>query len=158
MLPILAAGLATATVLAGSRPPAEEVAPEGRAPTPAELFPAVEAAFLRESYVSGDTAKLVISTRARGLKLQVLHSGPERKVTRSNSTMNGVPVTPKIAIGSSNGRRVVDVEIGRWPSGLYFARLRAAEGRVGFAPFVVRPRRLGEQRVAVVMACGKARG
>ena len=46
------------------------------------------------------------------------------------------------------GRRV---KIGSWPSGLYFARLRADDGRVGFAPFVVRPRRLGERRVAVVL-------
>ena len=43
------------------------------------------------------------------------------------------------------------VRIGAWPSGLYFARLRAADGRVGFAPFVVRPFRLGEHPVAVVL-------
>ena len=43
------------------------------------------------------------------------------------------------------------MKIGRWQSGLYFARLRADDGRVGFAPFVVRPRRLGEHRVAVVL-------
>jgi hypothetical protein len=65
--------------------------------------------------------------------------------------MNGVPVSPKTGIGSSNGHRDVVVKVGNWPSGLYFARLRAADGRVGFAPFVVRPRRLGEHRVAVVM-------
>ena len=46
---------------------------------------------------------------------------------------------------------VVGVQVGAWPSGLYFARLRAADGRVGFAPFVVRPRRLGVQRIAVVL-------
>jgi len=131
------------------RPKAEEL--DGRAPTPAELVPAVEAAFPRESYAPGEAAELVISNKARGLRLQVLHSGPERIVTRSNSTMNGVPVTPKTGIGASDGRRVVRVKIGDWPSGLYFARLRAADGRVGFAPFVVRPRRLGEHRVAVVL-------
>ena len=65
--------------------------------------------------------------------------------------MNGVPVTPKRSIGDSPGRRVVPLAIGDWPSGLYYARLRAADGRVGFAPFVVRPRRLGEHRVAVVL-------
>ena len=31
-------------------------------------------------------------------------------------------------------------------------RARADDGRVGYAPFIVRPRRLGEQRVAVVLA------
>ena len=65
--------------------------------------------------------------------------------------MNGVPVTGARSIGSSSGHRVVRVRVGAWPSGLYFARLRAADGRVGFAPFVVRPRWLGVHRVAVVL-------
>ena len=138
-------------LLAGSVSASKERTPEGRAPTRAELFPSVEAAFARESYAPGQTAALVISNRARGLRLQVYRSGPERIVTRSNTTMNGVPVTPSIAVGTSAGRRVLPVEIGNWPSGLYFARLSAADGRVGFAPFIVRPRHLGEHRVAVVM-------
>jgi len=151
MLPVLAAGLAVATLLAASDTIPAPPTPEGRAPTRAELLPSVEAAFSREGYASGETAKLVISNCVRSLRLQVFHSGPERIVTRSNSTMNGVPVTPKVAIGSSDGRRIVDVKVGPWPSGLYFACLRAADGRVGFAPFVVRPRRLGQHRVAVVL-------
>ncbi len=150
-LPVLAAGSAAATLLDFTYSIPLEQTREGRAPTRAELLPSVEAAFTHESYAPGDTATLVISNRAQGLRLQILHSGPERLVTRSNSSMNGVPVTPKVAIGSSDGRRVVDVKIGRWQSGLYFARLRADDGRVGFAPFVVRPRRLGEHRVAVVL-------
>src|SRR5262249_7696958 len=36
-------------------------------------------------------------------------------------------------------------------SGLYFARLTSRDGRVGYAPLVVRPRRLGDNRVAVVL-------
>lgn len=83
--------------------------------------------------------------------MQILRSGPERVVTRSDLTMNGVPVSPRRSIGSSTGRRTLRIRIGRWASGLYFARLRAADGRVGFAPFVVRPPTLGEHRVAVVM-------
>jgi hypothetical protein len=43
------------------------------------------------------------------------------------------------------------VAVGNWPSGLYFARLLSSNGRAGFAPFVVRPRRLGVHRVAVVL-------
>ncbi len=125
--------------------------PEGRDPTATELLPAVEAAFPRESYAPGRRASLVIWNKARGLKLRIFRSGPERIVTRSSSTMNGVPVTRTRSIPDSHGRRVVSLAIGDWPSGLYFARLRAADGRVGFAPFVVRPRRLGEHRVAVVM-------
>jgi hypothetical protein len=150
-LPVLVAGSAAMVLLAASTPRPDERRYEGRAPTRAELVPAVEAAFPRESYAPGDTANLVIYNRARGLRLQLFHSGPERIVTRSNSTMNGVPVTPKVSIGARRGRRVVDVKIGDWPSGLYFARLAASDGRVGFAPFVVRPRWPGEHRVAVVL-------
>ena len=123
---------------------------DGRAPTTSELTTSVEAAFARESYAPGATATLVISNRARGVRLRIFRSGPERVVTRTNITMNGVPVSSTRWIGTSPGRRVVTVRIGDWPSGLYFARLRAV-GRVGFAPFVVRPRRLGEHDVAVVL-------
>ena len=139
------------SLLEGSSSTQVEPTPEGRAPTRAELAPAVEAAFALESYAPRETAKLVISNRARGIRLQIFQSGPERIVTRSNLTMNGVPVTGSRSIGSSSGHRVVRVQVGAWPSGLYFARLRAADGRVGFAPFVVRPRWLGEHRVAVVL-------
>jgi hypothetical protein len=45
----------------------------------------------------------------------------------------------------------VAIRIGPWASGLYFARLEAADGRIGFAPIIVRPSRLGRHHVAVVM-------
>ena len=139
------------SLLEGSSSTRVEPTPEGRAPTRAELAPAVEAAFALESYAPKETAKLVISNRARGIRLQIFQSGPESIVTRSNLTMNGVPVTGTRSIGSSSGHRVVRVQVGAWLSGLYFARLRAADGRVGFAPFVVRPRWLGVHRIAVVL-------
>ena len=147
---LVVAGIATMALVTSARGPGEPT-PEGRAPTPTDLLPAVEGAFALESYAPGETARLVISNRARGITVQIFRSGPERRVTRSNVTMNGVPVSVRVAIGSSRGRRTVGVTIGDWPSGLYFARLAAADGRVGFAPFVVRPRRLGEHRVAVVL-------
>ena len=124
---------------------------EGRAPTAEELRPSVEAAFQRESYAPGSQASLVIFNAARGIKVQLFHTGPEKVRTRGNSELRGVPVTRPIAVGASRGRRELEVRVGDWPSGLYFARLSASDGRVGFAPFVVRPRRLGEHRVAVVL-------
>ena len=39
----------------------------------------------------------------------------------------------------------------RWRSGFYYAKLTAPVGRVGYAPFVLAPQRLGEQRIAVVL-------
>jgi hypothetical protein len=132
-------------------PASPDQTPDGRAPTRAELTPSVEAAFERESYAPGDLARLVISNKATGVTLRIYRSGPERIVTRSSITMNGALVRSSRWIGTSRGRRVVRVRIGNWASGVYYARLRAADGRVGFAPFVVRPRRLGEHSVAVVL-------
>jgi hypothetical protein len=143
--------LAVSTLFAGSHPALIPATPEGRAPTPAELVPSVEAAFTRESYPPGATATLVISNRARNLRLRILRSGPERIVTRSDLAMHGIPMTPVLSLGSSANEKTVRIRVGSWPSGLYVARLRAADGRVGFAPFVVRPRKMGEHRVAVVM-------
>jgi hypothetical protein len=129
----------------------EEEELEGRAPTAIELTPGIEAAFPRESYAPRSSAELRLYNRAAGLRLQLFHAGPEGTRTVDNITMHGVPMTKEIAIGRNSGRRSVRVRIGAWPTGLYFAKLTAADGRVGFAPFVVRPRRLGEHRVAVVL-------
>jgi N,N-dimethylformamidase beta subunit-like protein len=151
---VTAAGLAAlllgvVPVPAGSHTDDEEL--EGRAPTAAELRPSVEAAFPRESYAPGSSASLVIFNAARGVELQLFRSGPEKTATRRNDELRGVAVTPRMRIGDSSGRRAVELRVGGWPSGLYFARLSASDGRVGFAPFVVRPRRVGEHRVAVVL-------
>jgi hypothetical protein len=147
---LVAVAAAVPLLAAAATGPATPV-PQGRAPTPTELLPAVEAAFSRESYAPGDVARLVVFNRARRVTLQIFRSGPERILARSDATMNGVPVTARIPVGSSRGRRTVAVKVGRWRSGLYFARLAAADGRIGFAPFVVRPRALGEHQVAVVL-------
>jgi hypothetical protein len=147
----LGAALVAVVVAGGSTsshaPSAEEL--EGRAPTAEELRPSVEAAFPRESYAPGSAAKLAFFGRERTVELQLFHVGPEHVRTVGNSELQGVPVSQPVAVAP--GRRTVTVRIGEWPSGLYFARLTALDGRVGFAPFVVRPRRLGTHRVAVVL-------
>src|SRR5262249_13895562 len=46
----------------------------------------------------------------------------------------------------------IRLRIGEWRSGVFFARMTAPDGRVGYAPFIVRPAVLGAlSRVAVVM-------
>ena len=124
---------------------------EGRAPTNEEIRPSVQAAFGRESYAPGTTATLVVHNRAAGISARIFRVGPERQRTIGNSEMQGVPVTRSVVIGTSRGRLAAPIRIGSWPSGLYFARLEASDGRIGFAPFVVRPSRLGVHRVAVVL-------
>ena len=115
--------------------------------------PTVEAAFPLESYGPNSTAHLVITDRAPQVSIEIRHVGPESgPVARlGNDVMTGVPVSKKHPIGRVSGRRIVNVRLGDWPSGVYFVQLTAPGGRVGYAPFVLRPKHLGENRVAVVM-------
>jgi hypothetical protein len=113
--------------------------------------PTVKAAFPLESYGPNSVAHLVITDRAPRVSIQIRRVGPETGLIWGNDTMTGVPMTKKHTIGRVRGRRVVNVRFGDWPSGVYFVQLGAPRGRVGYAPFVLRPRRLGESRTAVVM-------
>jgi hypothetical protein len=124
---------------------------DGRAPTTEQLQPSVQAAFQLQSYAPRTRASLVLFNSAPGITLQLFHAGPELVSTYGDDEMQGVPVTLPTAIGAARNHRIVPIQIGNWPTGLYFARLTAADGRVGFAPFVVRPSHLGEHRVAVVL-------
>ena len=114
---------------------------------------AIRAAFAARSYEPGAGARLVVTARARRLAVRIFHVGPEEEWTRRNDELKGVPITATRTLRWAPGgaTRGVAVRVRGWPSGLYFARLAAPDGRVGFAPFVVRPRRLGESRVLVVL-------
>jgi hypothetical protein len=148
---LLLAVVATVTASSSSGIPSQEGLEEGRAPTAEELQPSVEAAFPRESYAPGDRATLDFFNSADGVSVQLFGIGDETTATVGNDEFQGVAVTSPKQIGSVRPGGSVRLAIGRWPSGLYFARASAADGRFGFAPFVVRPRTLGEYRVAVVM-------
>jgi hypothetical protein len=69
--------------------------------------------------------------------------------------MNGVAVTAPWRVGWERRRDAPEAmrfRVGAWASGLYFVKLSAPDGRVGFAPFVVRPGAFGARsRVAVVL-------
>jgi hypothetical protein len=126
----------------------------GRRPTtPVIRVLGVDAGFTRESYVPGENAELRVETDATALSLQVFRAGPEDVPTYNDTLMNGVPVTDPVDVGWSSPNRpgTISVPIGAWPSGVYFAKLTAADGRIGFAPFVLRPAQLGSTRVAVII-------
>ena len=113
--------------------------------------PTIEAAFARESYRPGAPAKLVIfSGRVRGVSIRMFRAGTETGRLLARDVMRGSAVTPIRRIGTVWRGKSVWVAAPRAPSGLYYARLTAGK-RVGFAPFVLRPRRLGEHRVAEVL-------
>ena len=126
---------------------ASEVVPSFRPNDPL----AIEAYFPKESYRPGMTARLRFESRLRAVRLQIFHLGPEWGKTVGDMSMRGVPVTRPVRLGSIRAGGSTRVTIGDWPIGLYFAQLTAKGGRIGYAPFVVPPRRLGQRRVAVVL-------
>jgi hypothetical protein len=113
--------------------------------------PKVTAYFLAESYRPGQTATLVVRDSAPHLGVQLWRAGTESEPTKANDVMLGSPVAPVRALGPVHGSTVVSFHLRQWPSGVYFARLTAPGRRVGYAPFVLGPRHLGEHRVAVVL-------
>jgi hypothetical protein len=114
--------------------------------------PTVEAAFPRESYSPGNLARLVFWTRGAHVSVQVFRAGTEDSPVRAQDVMLGTAVTSPRWIRAAEPGRAVRIRIGEWPSGLYFAKLVARGGKVGYAPFVLRPRVLGESHVAVVLS------
>jgi hypothetical protein len=114
--------------------------------------PRIEAAFHRESYRSGSVGKLVIfSKRASRVSVQLFRAGTEHVRISARDEMDGAPVSAVRRLGIVRRKQVVWVPIPHSPSGLYFAKLTGAKQRVGYAPFIIRPRRLGKEQVAVVL-------
>jgi hypothetical protein len=113
--------------------------------------PAVVAAFPRESYRPGDVARLFVTGREREVAVRIFRAGTDPGRLTASDVMTGSPVSDTNLFGAVDGRRSIAVKLGSWPSGVYYARLTAPGHRIGYAPFVLRPRRLGEHRVAVVM-------
>jgi hypothetical protein len=108
---------------------------------------AVVAVFRKRSYRPGTTALIDLGRRYPRLRVEILQVGPEHRTTVGDETIEGVRVGKPMRLAGAP--RSVRITVGNWESGLYAARLTAG-AKVGFAPFVVRPRRLGEHRVAVV--------
>jgi hypothetical protein len=110
----------------------------------------IAAAFTRRSYIPNTWARLRIWARTRTLTHRVFICGPGK----SRANFYGVPVTERRTRPwrGSRAPRTVSIRVRSWPSGLYFIKLIARDGRVGYAPFVVRPRnRETSARIAVVM-------
>jgi hypothetical protein len=149
----LIAALATASVLVAAL--GDEVAMDGRdsvALAGQTSRPGIEAYSVRESYKPGDAALIVVETPLRTVEVQVFRIG-DVPGARHRYELRGTAVTSSRAVALRRGHRGREarVAIGDWPTGMYYVELRAADGRIGYAPFVVAPRRLGEHRVAVVM-------
>jgi hypothetical protein len=115
----------------------------------------VDAAFSERSAVPGQPVTLVVRTDAKSVTVQMLRSGPETVPTYANDLINGVAVGAPIALdwrAHANAPAPIPLTVDpSWPSGIYYAQLQADDGRVGFAPLIVRPAAPTSARVAVVM-------
>ncbi len=127
----------------------------GRRPrSPVVRVLGVDAGFTQESYSPGQTARMIIETDAKQLTWQVFRAGGESVPTYADNIMNGAPMTDPETVPwpTRDGPSSLSVEIRTWQPGLYFVRLDADDGRVGFAPFIVRPPVWGaKSRVLVVL-------
>jgi hypothetical protein len=113
----------------------------------------IDATFENRSYAHGETANLIVAASAGSLTVQLLQIGPEDQVIYANDAVNGISVGNPITVdwhANAEGPAPIPVGIGDWPSGVYFARLTADDGRVGYAPFILRPAE-PKSRIAVVM-------
>jgi hypothetical protein len=117
----------------------------------------IDAGFTQESYLAGDLAKLRVSTDAHEVTVRFFQSGPERDVVYADNQMAGVEVSAPPRTYTWNRwwqsrTRTLTIRVPPVPSGLYYAQLASPDGRVGYAPFVVRPLQPGAaSRILVVL-------
>lgn len=127
----------------------------GRYPrAPVVRLQGIDAAFTRPSYAPGQLAFLRISTDAPSLTLQTFRAGPETVPTYPDNVMNGVATSKPRKVGwlaRRDAPEKIRFRIGAWPTGVYYVQLTAPDGRIGYAPFVVRPPFFGQNRVAIVI-------
>ncbi len=116
----------------------------------------IQAGFLARSYPVGGAATVAISTDAKRVKLQLFSFASLPKPTVHDLRTGGTAVAPAVQLAwPTRGSATHYVQIsatGVAQSGLYFLRINSADGRVGYAPLILRPRTLGEHKVAVVLS------
>jgi hypothetical protein len=132
------------------------LAKPGRAHGPVVRVQGVDAGFLEPSYAPGQEAAVEVSTDAKTLTFQVFAYGGGAFPSIRDQRTSGEAMTSAARVDWSAHRNapaaIRFVRPGNWPSGLYFLRINASDGRVGYAPFIVKPRTLGAHRIAVVLA------
>jgi hypothetical protein len=117
----------------------------------------VEVSFLRPSYPQGAQAAVSIATDAPAIRIQFLsYRSPGSPATRDGYTY-AVSQTSSVRLdwrGNRNAPHTLRALIPTsptWPSGVYFMRVTTSDGRVGYAPLVVRSSSPGANRVAVIV-------
>ena len=117
----------------------------------------IEAGFLARSYPVGGTATVGIATDAKRVRLQLFSFASLPKPTVHDLRTGGVAVAPAVQLAwPTRGSALHYVQISAAGVArerpLLPARELAGDGRVGYAPLILRPRTLGEHKVAVVLS------
>jgi len=117
----------------------------------------IDAGFSRPSYAPGQLATVHIATDEPLLSYQLFQAGPEKYVVYAVNQLGGVavPSSPPGTLDWSKWRdkpHSLTFRIPNVPSGFYYLQFGGTDGRIGYAPFVVRPTTLGAtSRVLVVL-------
>jgi hypothetical protein len=131
---------------AATSAPAETLARPARGPHGPGTMTAM---FARPSYAPGQVARLRVVANADRITVQVLSAVPAA-TDRDATIFHGPAAGRAWTVAWRRPAGTVVLRIGRWPSGVYFARVRSARHEV-VAPVVVRPARLGQASVAVIV-------
>jgi hypothetical protein len=131
-------GVVAALILAGGSYAA------GRATASAGASGPVQAAFAARSYLPSSLAWLDLRGRAPSLQVQFFRAGGGH-----SGLLEGQPVSALRTVTRPGSR--LRLTIGDWPSGLYYAKVVTPKKGFWYAPFVLRPRRLGTSNVLVVL-------
>jgi N,N-dimethylformamidase beta subunit-like, C-terminal len=119
-----------------------------RTATPARSLE-MTALFAEPSYSPGQVARLRVVADTTRLTVQPI-AAFSRSANPYALIANDPAVGPARTVAWHPGAGTLAVRIGRWPSGVYFVRVRSPGGQV-VAPVVVRPAHLGQAPVAVVV-------
>ncbi len=98
----------------------------------------IQAFFQGRSYAPGEVARLVVERAPSDTTAQIFHADAGPAPPRGGGVMSGLPVSSSFRVHGG----IVDVRVGGWESGLYFARLQSGRA-VGYAPVIVRARKPG---------------
>jgi hypothetical protein len=131
-------GVAAALMLAGGAYQA------GRATASSGASGPVEAAFAARSYSPGSRAVLHLRGYAAALRVEFYRAGGGHV-----GQLEGLAVSTERTVAKPGN--TVRLRLGNWPSGLYYAKVVTPKRGSWYAPFVLRPRRLGTSNVLVVL-------
>src|SRR5207342_2591805 len=120
-----------------------------RGPVATDEPGSIVAAFQQRSYAPGQRAELRLwPVVPRHVTAQFFHAGPERLRSARDDVLGGVSAAPAFPLAAVPDQRL---SVPRGQSGLYFLQLTAPGGKLGYAPFVLRPAHLGGSRVLVIL-------